>query len=83
MITYLRARVHDAARDLGTSEEGATATEYVFLIVFIAIAAAIGMVVLGQGLLDIFDSTGTEVGSAGPGSLPAAPSGASGGGGGS
>lgn len=77
MITYLRAWVGTTASALGADEEGATAAEYVFLLVFIAIAAAIGMVVLGQGLLDIFSDTGTEVGSAGPGTLPAAPTGPS------
>lgn len=75
MITYMRAWVATTATALGADEEGATAAEYVFLIVFIAIAAAIGMVVLGQGLLNVFNDTGTTVDATTPGNLPNAPTG--------
>lgn len=77
-LTYLRAKTYMAARALGADEEGATAAEYAFLLVFIAIVATIGMVVLGQGLLDIFNKTGKTVGGATPGSLPAVPTGPTG-----
>lgn len=73
MITYLRAWVGTTAMALGADEEGATATEYVFLIVFIAIAAAIGMAFLGTSLQSVFTDTGSSV-DIGPGNLPDAPS---------
>ncbi len=43
---------------------GAIAAEYAFLIAFIAIAAVIGMVTLGQGLLDYFSAFGNAIGNA-------------------
>lgn len=42
IVTYLRAKL--------SSEEGATATEYVFLLVFIAIAIIIGAGFLGDAI---------------------------------
>lgn len=62
LLTYLRAKAYTTARALGADEEGATAAEYVFLLVFIAIVASIGMVVLGNGLKGVFTTTGTNVG---------------------
>ncbi|MFT4745875.1 MAG: Flp pilus assembly pilin Flp [Nitriliruptoraceae bacterium] len=67
ILNYYRAKVFTTARALGADEEGATAAEYAFLLVFIAIVATIGMVVLGQGLLNIFDETGTTIDGIGPG----------------
>ncbi len=61
ILDYLRAKVSASARALGADEEGATAAEYAFLLVFIAIVATIGMAVLGQGLLNIFNDTGVVV----------------------
>ena len=44
------------------SEEGATAAEYVFLLVFIAIVAAVGITALGTNLNTLFGETATTVG---------------------
>ena len=41
---------------------GAVAAEYAFLLAFIAIVAAIGMVILGGGLLDYFSALGLTIG---------------------
>ena len=41
---------------------GAVAAEYAFLIVFISIVAAIGMVILGDGLLSYFTALGAAIG---------------------
>ncbi len=49
---------------LKREKSGAVATEYAFLIVFIAIAAVLGMVTLGQGLLDYFSAYGNAIGNA-------------------
>ena len=40
---------------------GAVGTEYAFLIVFIAIAAAIGMVIMGTGLGNYFTAFGNAL----------------------
>jgi Flp pilus assembly pilin Flp len=53
-------------------EEAAVATEYGFLIVFIAIAVAIGAVVLGLALAGVFQESGTTIGST---EIPTVPSG--------
>ena len=42
-------------------EHGAVAAEYAFLIVFIAIAAAIGMVTLGNSISDYFITFGNAL----------------------
>lgn len=47
-------------RHYGT-EEGATATEYVVLLVFIALAIFIGAGILGGGLNDIFKGSCDEL----------------------
>ena len=44
------------------SSSGAVATEYAFLITFIAIVAAIGMVLLGENLSAFFNDIGTALG---------------------
>ena len=41
---------------------GAVAAEYAFLLVFISIVAAIGMAILGGGLLDYFSALGLTIG---------------------
>jgi pilus assembly protein Flp/PilA len=42
-------------------ERGATATEYALLIVFIALAVAIGANVLGAGVSNLFNTIGTQL----------------------
>ena len=46
---------------IAKSKSGAVATEYAFLIAFIAIVAAIGMVLLGQNLSAFFNDIGTAL----------------------
>ncbi len=46
-------------------ESGAVATEYAFLIAFIAIVAAIGMTVLGENLQAFFEDIGGALEGAG------------------
>jgi Flp pilus assembly pilin Flp len=48
-----------------TSKSGAVATEYAFLIAFIAIVAAIGMVLLGDNLSAFFNDIGVALDGAG------------------
>ncbi len=54
---------------LAKSTSGAVATEYAFLIAFIAIVAAIGMVLLGDNLSNFFNDIGVALENAG-GSIP-------------
>ena len=42
-------------------ERGATATEYALLIVFVALAIALGANTLGTGLSNLFSSLGTKL----------------------
>ena len=51
-------------------EEGAVATEYALLIVFIALLAAVGMILLGQGLAGLFTGIGSALNSAPLNTLP-------------
>lgn len=51
-------------------EEGAVATEYALLIVFIALLAAVGMIVLGQGLSGLFAGIGSALNAAPINQLP-------------
>ena len=60
-INYL----HMLALRLRKDDSGAVATEYAFLVAFIAIVAAIGMVILGTELRDFFTAIGTALGNAG------------------
>ncbi len=57
------------ARCLRKDKSGAVATEYAFLIAFIAIVAAIGMVLLGDNLSAFFNDIGVALENAG-GSIP-------------
>ncbi len=41
---------------------GAIAAEYAFLLVFIAIAASVGMLIIGEGLADYFGAMGLSIG---------------------
>ena len=42
-------------------DRGATATEYALLIVFIALAIAVGANILGQNISTLFSNIGTEI----------------------
>jgi pilus assembly protein Flp/PilA len=42
-------------------ERGATATEYALLIVFVAVAIALGATTLGQGVNSLFSQIGTQL----------------------
>jgi Flp pilus assembly pilin Flp len=53
-VTYLRARF--------AREDGAVTTEYGLLIVFIALAVIVGMVVLADALIGMFNDAGGELG---------------------
>lgn len=53
-------------------ERGATATEYAMLIVFIALAVAVGATALGGGINDLFGKIGAELTAATPPPLPPA-----------
>jgi len=46
-------------------ERGATATEYALLIVFVALAIAVGANTLGTGLSGLFSKIGTTLSNAG------------------
>ena len=53
-------------------ERGATATEYALLVVFVALAVAVGANVLGAGISNLFGAIGTNLSSITP-TLPPAP----------
>lgn len=57
---------------LRKDNSGAVATEYAFLIAFIAIVAAIGMVLLGENLSAFFNDIGVALSGAGN-NIPAFP----------
>jgi pilus assembly protein Flp/PilA len=42
-------------------ERGATATEYALLIVFVALAVAVGAQTLGTGISNLFNEIGTQL----------------------
>ena len=65
MATYVKETLVRLAK----STSGAVATEYAFLIAFIAIVAAIGMVLLGDNLSNFFNDIGVALENAG-GSIP-------------
>ncbi len=56
-FTYLQLMALRLRKD----KSGAVATEYAFLIAFIAIVAAIGMALLGQNLSAFFNAIGTAL----------------------
>ncbi len=56
-FTYLQLMALRLRKD----KSGAVATEYAFLIAFIAIIAAIGMTLLGQNLSAFFNAIGTAL----------------------
>ncbi len=60
-LTYLQL----LALRLKKDKSGAVATEYAFLIAFIAIVAAIGMVLLGTNLSAFFNDIGEALANAG------------------
>ena len=68
-LTYLQS----LALRLRKDKSGAVATEYAFLIAFIAIVAAIGMVLLGENLSAFFNDIGTALDNAGA-AIPVLPS---------
>jgi Flp pilus assembly pilin Flp len=53
----MRAFAHYFRRDV----RGAVASEYAFLIVFIALLGAVGMIVFGLSLSDLFDTLGVDL----------------------
>jgi Flp pilus assembly pilin Flp len=54
-------QLKSAILHFGKSKSGAVATEYAFLIAFIAIVAALGMVLLGTNLSAFFDAIGVAL----------------------
>ena len=68
-ITYLQV----LALRLRKDKSGAVATEYAFLIAFIAIVAAAGMGLLGNNLSSFFDDIGQALNNAGD-AIPTLPS---------
>ncbi len=56
-LTYLQLMALHLRKD----KSGAVATEYAFLIAFIAIVAAIGMTLLGQNLSAFFNAIGVAL----------------------
>ena len=69
-LSYLQS----LALRLRKDKSGAVATEYAFLIAFIAIVAAIGMVLLGENLSAFFNDIGLALENAGE-AIPDMPSG--------
>jgi pilus assembly protein Flp/PilA len=53
-------------------ERGATATEYALLVVFVALAIAVGANVLGAGISNLFNQIGNQLSSITP-ALPPTP----------
>ena len=54
-------RIQSALHRFAKCKSGAVATEYAFLIAFIAIVAAVGMVLLGTNLSTFFNDIGTAL----------------------
>ncbi len=69
-LTYLQLMALRLRKD----KSGAVATEYAFLIAFIAIVAAIGMTLLGQNLSAFFNAIGVALQDAGD-AIPTLPTG--------
>jgi pilus assembly protein Flp/PilA len=53
--------MHSLISRLRRNESGATATEYAMLIVFVALAIAVGAQALGNDLTNLFKSVGTTL----------------------
>jgi Flp pilus assembly pilin Flp len=68
-VTHLQILIHRLKSD----KAGAVATEYAFLIAFIAIVAAAGMGLLGNNLSSFFDDIGQALNNAGD-AIPTLPS---------
>jgi Flp pilus assembly pilin Flp len=66
---YALIKLQSLALRLRKDKSGAVATEYAFLIAFIAIVAAIGMVLLGDNLSAFFNDIGMALDNAG-GQIP-------------
>ena len=66
---YALIKLQSLALRLRKDQSGAVATEYAFLIAFIAIVAAIGMVLLGDNLSAFFNDIGMALENAG-GQIP-------------
>ena len=62
---YALAYLQSLALRLRKDESGAVATEYAFLIAFIAIVAATGMTLLGTNLSVFFNAIGVALANAG------------------
>jgi pilus assembly protein Flp/PilA len=62
----------DLIKHFRRDERGATATEYALLIVFIALAVAVGANVLGAGISNLFNAIGTNLNNISP-TLPPVP----------
>jgi Flp pilus assembly pilin Flp len=62
--------LHEVLLRIRSESHGAVATEYAFLITFIAIVAAIGMVTLGDALGDYLSDFGNALGAAGNAANP-------------
>jgi len=69
VVTYVQTML----RRLATNKSGAVATEYAFLIAFIAIVAALGMTLLGENLSSFFNDIGLALANAGD-AIPSIPS---------
>ncbi len=67
------SRFKAAILRIARSKSGAVATEYAFLIAFIAIVAALGMVLLGENLSTFFNDIGVALANAGA-AIPPLPS---------
>jgi Flp pilus assembly pilin Flp len=57
------------ARRVVADKSGAVAVEYAFLVAFIAIVAAAGMVLVGPELQEFFTDTGVQIQGAGSGNF--------------
>ncbi len=62
---YALIKLQSLAMRLRKDQSGAVATEYAFLIAFISIVAAIGMVLLGDNLSQFFNDIGIALENAG------------------
>ena len=62
---YALIKLQSLAMRFRKDQSGAVATEYAFLIAFISIVAAIGMVLLGDNLSEFFNEIGIALENAG------------------